>query len=94
MLFAVLSGMNNSFLHAPTLVFSQAVASGSTLHCTPAQIAAAAAWEDVGRGQGRLSRSTTMPYRTLDGEKVAGGGAAGTNQVADIILHYMPFFMM
>jgi hypothetical protein len=39
------------------------------------------------------SKMTTLPYR-FEGRMVEGGNQASVYHVADIFLHYMPFFMM
>jgi len=44
---------------------------------------------------GRLSKAKSLPYRSPQtGAKIEGGYDVATTHVADILLHYMPFFMM
>jgi len=44
---------------------------------------------------GRLSKAKSLPYRSPQtGAKIEGGFDVATTHVADILLHYMPFFMM
>jgi hypothetical protein len=49
----------------------------------------------LGPGPGRLSSAPSLPYRCPHtGAAVAGGQAVATSHVADVLLHYTPFFMM